>query len=359
MVRSMKEINRILIYHIGHLGDTICAIPAMAAIRERFPTARITLLTNKEDKGYPDPQEILSGNKFLDDIIAYPPKRIREPKIFWNLFRSIWSMKVDLLIYLPNYRIKISRLIRDRYFFRIAGCRQLIGFNLPKASRIYWENGNEMIVYPQEVDRLMELLSPLGIDPTKVDFLLPIKEEDHQKVEAIWQHYQLSNKFPIISMFPGAKFPLNRWSPENFSEVAAILQRDFGARILLIGGRSEIPVGEEISKSLNNSVINLIGQTSYMETIEVIRRCLLLISNDSGPVHLAAAVGTPVVGIYSSRNYLGAWHPWGEYHTILRNDQIHCRFCQREECDTMECIRSITVEQVITACARYLNKYSK
>jgi len=132
------------------------------------------------------------------------------------------------------------------------------------------------------------------------------------------------------------------------------LEKDFGAKILLIGGSSERSSGEEIIKDRRNSIVNLIGKTSYMESAEIIRRCNLLISNDCGPVHLAAAVRTPVVGIYSSRDFPGAWHPWGIIHTVLRNDSVSCRFCFKTECETMECINSITVEQVIEACQRYL-----
>jgi len=91
-----------------------------------------------------------------------------------------------------------------------------------------------------------------------------------------------------------------------------------------------------------------------MAPAEVISRCNLLISNDCGPAHLAAAVGTPVIGIYSFRNFPGAWHPWGNHHTVLRNDTLPCRFCFLTECETKECINSITAEQVVEVCKEYL-----
>ncbi len=93
-----------------------------------------------------------------------------------------------------------------------------------------------------------------------------------------------------------------------------------------------------------------------MESAEVISHCKLLVSNDSGLAHLAAAVGTPVVGIYSSRNFPGSWHPWGNNHIVLRNDTLSCRFCFRTECETMQCINSITVEQVVETCRKYLKQ---
>ncbi|MFH1581269.1 MAG: glycosyltransferase family 9 protein, partial [Pseudomonadota bacterium] len=112
--------------------------------------------------------------------------------------------------------------------------------------------------------------------------------------------------------------------------------------------------GDEIIKITGNSVVNLIGKTNYMQSAEVISRCNLLVSNDCGPVHLAAAVGTAVVGIYASIHFPGAWHPWGKNHRVLRDDSFSCRFCFKTECKTMACINSITAGQVIAACRDYL-----
>ena len=193
-----------------------------------------------------------------------------------------------------------------------------------------------------------------GVVGKNINLSLPIKEKDKETVDIIWNDYQLKTKNPIIAICPSAKFSVKRWDVMRFSEVARILEKDCGAKILLIGGSDEKISGEEIIKGTKNSIVNLIGKTSYMESAEVIRRCNLLVSNDCGPVHLSAAVGTPVVGIYSSRDFPGAWHPWGKNHTVLRNDSVPCRFCFKTECETMECINSISVEQVVTACRDYL-----
>jgi len=182
----------------------------------------------------------------------------------------------------------------------------------------------------------------------------PIRDNDKRVVDAIWSEYGLKDKNPIVAICPGGKFTVNHWAVDNYVSVLSVLRKDFDAAILLIGGRSERIMGEEILRRVGDSIINLIGKTTYMETAEVISRCNLLISNDFGPAHLAAAVGTPVVGIYSSRNFPRAWHPWGNNHTVLRNDTLPCRFCFRTECETKECINSITAEQVVKVCKEYL-----
>ncbi len=348
------EANKILIYRVGNLGDTICAMPAMVAVRQHFPKSRIYLLTNKETTGNPDTEEILKGNDFIDDIIAYDPARLKEIRYVTDILKKLRLLQFDLLVYLSLSEGTYMRLIRDRLFFRLAGCKRLVGFKLPKPINISTINGLRMPFFPQEADRLMTLLTPLGIDPTKVEFHLPINEKEKRAVDAIWNKFGLAEKEPVVAICPGAKFSVKRWDAGRFAEVASALKNLFNTKIELIGGPDDSREGEEISKRLGNSTANLIGKTTYMESAEVISRCNLLISNDCGPAHLAAAVETPVVGIYSSRNLPGAWHPWGNHHTVLRNDTLSCRFCFRTECETKECINSITPEQVVDACRKYL-----
>lgn len=351
-----NEVNKILIYRIGNLGDTICAIPAMIAVRQHFPKSRIYLLTNKETTGNPDAEEILKGNNFLDNIITYDPSRLREFRYALDILKKLRSLRADLLVYLSISESSRKRILRDWLFFRLSGCKKSIGFKLPKAVGTYMVHGIKLPLFPQEVDRLISLLAPFGIkhDTIKVDFRLPIKDKDKKVVDTMWDEYRLKGKNPIVAICPGAKFPVKRWNVVCFAQVASVLEKLFDAKILLIGGPGDRGEGEEISKRVGNSRINLIGKTTYMESAEIISRCNLLISNDCGPAHVAAAVGTPVVGIYSSRNFPGSWHPWGNNHTILRNDTLSCRFCFRTECATMECIKSITVEQVVDACRKYL-----
>jgi ADP-heptose:LPS heptosyltransferase len=349
--------QRILIYRIGNLGDIICAIPAMVAVRRHFPDSWIGLLTNKELTGNLDATVILKDNDFLDGIVPYYPARVKEVWYLWNLLKKVRSLKIDLLVYLGISRSKPQRLMRDWIFFKMAGCRKTIGFRLLAPIRVHIENGVRIPVFPQEVDRLMSLLASLGIDPNMIEFRLPISEKDKLAVDAIWNGHRLTDMERVVAISPAGKFPVKHWEVRRFAEVARILQRDFNATIVLIGGVDEQAAAEEIVNEVGNSIINLTGKTTCMQSAEIIRRCTLLVANDCGPGHLAAAVGTPVVGIYSSRDFPETWHPWGGIHTILRNDSLPCRFCFRTECKTRKCINSITVEQVVKACERYLVKY--
>ena len=346
--------KKILIYRIGNLGDIICSIPAMVAIRQNFPDAWVGLITNKEKSNNPDAEEILKGNDFLSEIITYESEKISQPSYLWDLSKNIRKLKIDLLVYLALSKTTRRRLIRDWLFFSWSGCKKLLGFKLPKPLLINTQKGINSPVFPQEVNRLMSLVSLLGIDPAIVEFRLPIKQMDKKNVGMILDRFKINNLNPLIAICFGGKFSVTHWPLNHYLEVIAILKEKYHAKIIILGGPFEEKHVDAVSKIAGDSVLNLIDKTTYMESAEILSRCNLLIANDCGAVHLAAAVGTPVVGIYSSRNFPGSWHPWGKNHTVLRNDTLPCRFCFRTECETMKCINSITVEQVINACSTYL-----
>jgi ADP-heptose:LPS heptosyltransferase len=350
----MKNIKNILIFRIGNLGDIVCSMPAMVAIRKHYPDAWIGLLTYKELKMAPDAEKILEGADYLDEIITYDTTRIRDLKYLLSINKKMRSLKVDLLIYLSLSKGTRWRLIRDWFFFRMAGCKRLIGYKLPKPISFQVQNGLKIPIYMQEVDRLLGLLSPLGIDALRVDFKLPIDEIVKNNIERIWGRFDLNKGQIVIGVCPGAKFQAKRWDINKFTEVISKLSEKYGARFVLIGGPGEEKDGIQISDKCGDAIVNMIGKTSYMESAEAIRRCRLFVANDCGPVHLASAVGTPVVAIYSSQDYPGAWHPWGTNHTVLRNDKVSCRFCFRTECETKDCINGITVDDVLEACRKYL-----
>jgi ADP-heptose:LPS heptosyltransferase len=350
---NMKKLNRILIYRIGNLGDIICSLPAMMAVRQNFPEAWIGLLTNKATGGDPDPEMILAGNNCFNEILTYNPEEIKDWGYLKKFARLLRSLKIDLFVYLSHQKNTTKRLIRDWCLFRTTISGKFIGFRLAKPSRTIMQNDVIIPEYPQEVVRLLSLLSP-EIEVSDIEFCLPIKEEHIKKVDVFEQRYQLSKKYPIVAICPGGKFSTKHWNNENFARVASSLQAQLNARIILIGGSQEQDAGQLIQREGGKYIINLIGLTNYMDSAEVISRCNLLIANDCGAVHLAAAVKTPVVGIYSSRDYPGAWHPWGNYHTILRNDSLPCRFCLKIECDSKQCINSITPKQVLEASINYL-----
>jgi len=340
----MAQAETILVYRIGYLGDTVCALPALAALRRRFASERLLLLTHRAGR---DREALLQG--LLDGVLLYEPQQVgRSPAALLGLLRRLRALRPRLLVYLSHSKNTPWRLLRDRAFFRMVGIREAVGFSLPRPIGWVRQNGLWLPRYEQEVQRLLRLLGPLGVEPSEVRFPLAITARDRQKV----QRLLAGSGGPLVALCPGAKFPLKRWPLERFAQLARRLREELGLSLVLLGGPAEVQAARQIAAAAE--ALNLAGQTTFLQSAEVLRHCRLLVANDCSAVHLAAAVGTPVVGIYSSRDYPGAWHPWGQGHRVLRDDTLPCRFCKRLRCGHMSCLRRISVEQVFEAVQEVL-----
>jgi ADP-heptose:LPS heptosyltransferase len=347
--------TNILIYRVGHLGDIVCSMPSMVALRKRFPKARITLLTNKSENSAPDAEKILAGNDFLDEIITYDSSRVRNLRYLYKLIISLSQKKFDSVVYLPISATTKRRLFRDYLIFKLFVSRNVFGFSYPKPISKSMVHCSSFPFYNNETERLLSAIAPIGIDTLNIEYRLPIRDADREFVDNLWRINNIDFSSDVIAISPASKFQSKTWSLDRFIEVIDYLSESYKATIVLIGGASEVGAGEYISGRSKYPIVNLISKTNFMQSAVALSKCRLFIANDCGPVHLAAAVRTPVIGIYASVHYPGAWHPWGDIHTVLRNDNVSCRFCFKEYCSHKTCLESIDSDVVINACNKHLS----
>lgn len=330
--------STVAVVRTGHLGDTFCALPALREIRRRYPSARLLLLTSGKIISRSHPTEVLEGIFAFDGLVSFDSGKLRDPAYARGLLKKLRRERIDLLVYLGQYPAGLCRLLRDMVFYRLAGARSALGFRWDK-HRLFRLAQRRSRVFPDEVSRLLRLITPPGV-------LLP---------PARWEIPSVSlPDFPgpvrglrLIAVHPGGKYTVNRWFPERFRAlIGELAEKIRPHRVVLVGGKAG-EGGENLLPSADN-IIDLRGKTGYRELAEVLRRCEILVTTDSGPAHVAAAVGTPVVGIYSGRDYPNCWHPHGDRHIIIRKDP-DCQVCMREECPGSECLKEITVAEVAAA----------
>jgi len=336
----------ILVFRTGNLGDTVCAIPSYRALKKHFPNAQFLLLTSR-DRVFNERQPLTSliGNETFEEIIYYEPKDVRSIRKLWRLLGCLRSRHIDLIIYFGQYGVPFWRLLRDIFFFGALNCRSLIGFRLNKhclfkiAQRYYRR-------FDCETERLINILLPLGISNEGLDFALPIQEIDKEIVNRLWPHKEIVEGRRVIGIHPGSSLSLKCWPRESFLSLAKELKTRYNVFIILLAGEDNNNICLGISNILAGDCLNLCGKTNFMQTAEVIKRCNVLISCDSGPVHLSAAVGVPTIIISSAWDYPGCWLPYGKHHSILRHD-VPCQVCLKTECLTGRCVKDITVEEVV------------
>ena len=159
----------------------------------------------------------------------------------------------------------------------------------------------------------------------------------------------------LIAFAPGAKLEPNRWPADRFIEVGNSLAAR-GYRIVVLGGSSDAPMCDRIAKAIGRNAASLAGKTTVRDSCEVLARCAMLICNDSGVQHLAAAVGTPCVSLFTRREFPGMWWPHGPQHEVLLKD-VECHTCFLDACPyDNKCIKAIGVDEVIAAAGRVLER---
>lgn len=351
----MRDPERILIYRCGAIGDTIVAIPAMRVIRQRYPAARFILMTAGGGEGIVWTDRVLQEFGWFDEVITYEARELRRPTLAWKLLARVRAAAPEFVFYMASEKNSALKIWRDQLFFLLAGAKLCVATYSDKTSA--WGRlrpGPRL--YPNETDRLLSELTRQGLPAGEARFDLPIQSAHVSTVDSILSASGLDLSRPLIAMCPGSKQKIKVWPEERFAEVGRRLIDEAGVNIAIVGGGDEAAVGERIRDSWPaGHSVNLAQRLSILESSELLRRSVFYVGNDTGAMHLAAAVGTRCVAIFSAREPARSWHPYGENHAILRKS-VPCQNCYLSECVTekMRCLNEITVEEVLAACRRTL-----
>jgi ADP-heptose:LPS heptosyltransferase len=346
--------QRILVYRLGSLGDTIIALPAFHAVRRAFPEGKIVLLTNRPVSNKAAAVEsILGRGHFFDDVLDYPTGT-RNPLVLAALVTKIRLRKVDTAINLAAYRSDAATR-RDRIFFQLAGVRKFHGFDLVKADKQPFRDPLTGETEP-EARRIARRVKDLCLidldDPRSWDLHLDARETG----EAQKAISPLGERKTTIALAIGTKVQAKHWGVNNWRELCRRLSsRLENAAAVFLGAREEFSEAEECLKAWSGPALNLCGATSPRVSAGVLSQCGLFIGHDSGPMHLAASVGVPCVAVFSARNLPRQWFPHGRIHRVLYHE-TECAGCGLEVCIEKQkhCILSIRVEEVFDAAVGVL-----
>lgn len=326
-----RDFKEILIIKPSSFGDIIDAFPAVGAIRRRYPSSRISWLVKEEWRG------VLTGHPFIDEVIAAPFSWGRLPR----LIRAVRRRRFDLVVDLQG-------LLRSGLLSIATGAPVRIGFDAARegAPRFYTDRVSVPARSVHAVDRYREVAKALGCDVSRIDFGIPTSSESSAVINRLFSEIGLSASERFIVIHPTARWESKKWVPARFAELADWIIREKKSAIVFVGSRGEREEVERIVQMMKQPAINMAGKTTLPELTELIRRAACFISNDSGPMHLAAAIGTPVVALFgpTDPNKIG---PYGAGHKVIRKE-ISCSGCHRNRCvRDNECMRAIRVEEVI------------
>jgi len=316
------------------LGDIIMAIPAIKALKQIFPEYEIWGYARIEYVN------ILKRVDVIKDTIAFQKKTIfQEIKTSIPVIKNLQFEKAFIL---PNSwtsaLIPFLAKIPERYGYNVRGRR----FFLTKAIQL-----------PKKIKEMHQVYFYLGIVNGSINGIYNYDDKPYLNVtEKEVETFRVKNKLTgtnLCCFVPGAAYgPAKCWFIERYIELGRILIQK-GFHIVLVGSRDDEDICNFIEKTINKNVTNLAGKTSIDELPVVMKSCKFTISNDSGPMHVSAAVGTPVIGIFGSTNPKTTY-PFG-YKDYVLHKEIDCSYCLRRHCirkvDKMKCMELITVEDVL------------
>jgi ADP-heptose:LPS heptosyltransferase len=349
--RRPLDAKRVCIYRIGNIGDTACAIPAMHAIRRAYPAAHLALVTSPGKAGSVGARELLEGVGWIDEIVVYHAEDIATARGRLELIRDLRARQFDAWIELPAVAAPLARLFRNLTVARSAGAGW--GFGWRYEPRFAAPAQSRFIHFPDEVERLLAIVRAAGFTGDDHDFPLELGDSTRRAVTDLLDQAGMTAAELMIAYAPGAKLEANRWPADRFIEVGNSLA-ERGCRMVVLGGSSDEPMCERIATAIGRGAASLAGKTTVRESCEVLARCTMLICNDSGVQHLAAAVGTPCVSLFTRREFPGMWWPHGSQHEVLMKN-VECHTCFLDVCPyDNKCIKAIGVDEVIEAAARVL-----
>ena len=352
-----SNVERVLIYRLGSLGDTVVALPCFHQIARAYPDAERRLLTNVPvHSKAPAAYAVLEGSGLVHGFLRYPIAT----RQLWELIdlqRQIRAFRPQVLVYLTARRTA-GDVLRDAAFFRLCGISRMVGLPLARDARI---NRLDPVTgtYEPEAARLARLLRSLGnIDlNNRANWDLGLTIDEHKRaVEALEPVQQQ----PLLACCVGTKVQAKDWGAENWRAVLdalAIELPQYG--LVLVGAAEESGVSELAAASWNGRSVNLCGALTPRESAAVLARARVFVGHDSGPMHLAAAVGIPCVAVFSARNRPRTWFPWGEQHEIVYH-QTDCWGCDLETCieEKKKCLTSIVPAEVLGVVHRVLARVS-
>lgn len=349
--------SRILAVKLADLGDVLNITPALRALRQTFPDARLDVLVN------PHTAMILEGSGLVDEVVLFPKTQFEglsalKPTSWRPLTRYMRMLRArgyDTVVNFHHLTTQLGR-VKQRTLVRATGAKTVVGLDNGHGRWLTHPVEDRGFGAMREVEYWLALAKRLDAVATDLSLHLPLNDAEQARADALLAESGLDGR-PFVVLHPGSGgFSLaRRWEPEKFAALAAALYRRHALPAALVGGDGD-NVAAVIAAG-SSPLIDLSGRTSFRELAGVLKRTRAFVGADSGVMHLAAAARTPVVAIFGPSNHR-AWAPWTPYSRsrVVRLD-LPCSPCsyvghsvgQREGCAARTCLADLTVDQVLAA----------
>jgi heptosyltransferase-1 len=350
---SIDPPHSILLVKLSAIGDVVHSLPLLEVLRKNFPKARIDWLVEEEAS------PLIERHKDIDHVIVSFRKSWQKrllssgsrPAVMSEVacfVRDLRSRKYDLVIDLHG-------LFKSGLLTGLARGRRKIGFTGGKEGSLLFLTDRP---YPFDynrhaLDRYLQVAEYLGCTINSWKGNIPLQAEDRESIDRMLAE-RFSPEDTLIAVNPMARWTTKLWDEARFSRLAERLRQELSCTVLFTGSPSDVPAIERIVERLEPPPLNLAGRTSLRQLAHLYTRCRLVVTTDTGPMHIAAAMGVPVVALFgpTAPRRTG---PYGKGHAVIQK-RLECCPCFRKKCSHLTCMKRITVEEVFDAVKELMNQ---
>jgi lipopolysaccharide heptosyltransferase I len=327
--------SRILLIKPSALGDIVHTLPVLSALRSLYPQAHLAWLVNRSY------EPLLRDHPHLDEIIPFD--RFAARSGLWRGLRSWVAFAKNLRQQRFDCVLDLQGLFRSGILTRITGAPRRIGStNAREGSRWFY---TEKLPIPSRndlhaVDRYWRFIEHLGGGHLPKRFILPIAGMAAVKAETLLSDWPR----PWLMLGAGSRWLTKRWPPEHFANLANRARTEFGGTTVLVGTADESSIADVVQRRLTGPSLNLVGRTTLAELVAILARADVMLANDTGPLHIAAALGKSVVAPYTctKANLTG---PYGLADRVVET-KVWCAGSYRRSCSRMECMSELTPDRL-------------
>lgn len=342
LMRQGEPPRKVALLRASRIGDFLCATPAIRALRAALPDAEMTMIT------LPLLRDLVERSPYLDRFVAFPgfpgiAEQFFDARCATAFFAAMQAERFDLAIQLQGSGVYANP------FTLLLGARVTAGFIRPDDTPGPLDAALPMPTGGSEVERVLALTSFLGAESRSETTEFPLWSADHAEAEALLRDAPP----PLLGLHAGSRDRARRWPPERFAAVGAALHARYDGAVVLLGDEETAPISAWIARRLRDDGVpcrDLTGRTSLPTLGAVIARLALLVTTDSGPAHIAYALGAPSITIFGGANP-DAYGPPGGVH-LLALHQVPCRPRDTRTCPTCAhnyaCLDGVSVAQVLT-----------
>ncbi len=338
------KIRRILVRSTNWVGDAMLTTPALRAVRKSFSDAEISILAK------PWVAPVFYNNPCVDHLLLYDAAGRHNG----------WSGKTRLSRTLRKAEFDVAILFQNAFeaalLAYLAGIPCRLGYNTD-CRRILLTHGVRLA--PQvkkihEVEYYLGILKGVGIESNGRELTLEVTEKERRRADEILKRHLVTEGDTLVGVSPGATYgSAKRWFSNRYAAVCDMIHKAHGARIIVFGGPGEEAVGSQVADSMQRPCVNLCGKTNLREAAALIEKCQLFVTNDSGLMHVATALGVPLVAIFGSTNPITTG-PVGSRSRVVRVP-IPCSPCLKPQCpEDHQCMDEITVDMVYAVAEELL-----